>query len=500
MSKILIGSTGLVGKTLKDYINFDYEFNSKNMDKFIVDDSEDCELYLSCLPATKWMVNQDLQKDILNIKNILHTISKFRYKKIILISTIDVYNFSPLMSDETYGINFDKLSYGTNRYLFELLVEEMVESDDLKIFRLPALFNKNIKKNILFDLINNNNVEQINTNSKYQWYNLDSLANDIDYYSNNYSDRKIFNLFNEPIETSEIVDIFPNMKNKVSFNTNNRIEYNYKTNLSESGYIKSSEEVLENIKKLYMNLAISNLAWDKENEHSVFKEINRLGINRIEGVIGKVFKWEEINTEKLKIYADYLKNNNIEIKSIQSIMYGIGIKSFHEEEKMIKHFERLIYISKFLDIDKLVLGSPKMRIDRNIENIFKKIDKMLKDTNINIVIEPNAGIYGGSFFTKVPEIVNFIEQNSLENIKTMIDTHNSILEGECPVEAFHKYSNYIKHIHVSEVGLKSFSVSDIHKDFSNELKSKKYENIITYESLNDENIIKSIEYFTEVYM
>ena len=36
--KILIGSTGLVGTTLKETIDFDYEFNSKNIDEFLNND------------------------------------------------------------------------------------------------------------------------------------------------------------------------------------------------------------------------------------------------------------------------------------------------------------------------------------------------------------------------------------------------------------------------------------------------------------------------------
>ena len=50
-TKILIGSTGLVGTTLKETIEFDYEFNSKNINEFLDYNYEDAELYLSCLPS-----------------------------------------------------------------------------------------------------------------------------------------------------------------------------------------------------------------------------------------------------------------------------------------------------------------------------------------------------------------------------------------------------------------------------------------------------------------
>jgi hypothetical protein len=101
--KILIGSTGLIGTTLKESIKFDYEFNSKTINYFLNNDYMDVELYLSCLPATKWLVNKNIPEDIKNIENIINIITKKTYKKVILISTIDVYCDSPLMIDESSG-------------------------------------------------------------------------------------------------------------------------------------------------------------------------------------------------------------------------------------------------------------------------------------------------------------------------------------------------------------------------------------------------------------
>ena len=252
--KILIGNTGLVGTTLKETIKFDYEFNSKNLNEFLDNEYENVELYLSCLPATKWMVNKNIQDDLRNIYKIIDVISKKSYKKIILISTIDVYCNSPFLSDESYAPNVEKLSYGTNRYLFEMLVENFVTTENLKIFRLPALYNKHIKKNIIFDLINDNNVNQINANSSFQWYNLDNLCNDIRFYSSLHPKRKVFNLFTEPLDSKKIVRLFPHHRPNVPF-APNRNEYDFKTNLNKTGYILSKDEVLNDIKKFIYEIS-----------------------------------------------------------------------------------------------------------------------------------------------------------------------------------------------------------------------------------------------------
>lgn len=243
--KLLIGNTGLVGQTIQKFEKFDEYFNSKNIEliKNIKKDGD--ELFLTCLPATKWLVNKNLKQDIDNIYKIIELLSGTQYSKIILISTIDIYNDSPLFVDETYSPNVSKLSYGNNRYIFELLIREFIKADDLKVFRLPALFNNLIKKNVLYDLINDNNVNLINKNSIFQWYNLDNLFNDINKYSQEYPNEVIFNLFTEPIFTEDIINMFPKHINKVQ--NGPKLMYNYQTKFG--GYIDKKNNVLKEINK-----------------------------------------------------------------------------------------------------------------------------------------------------------------------------------------------------------------------------------------------------------
>jgi hypothetical protein len=249
--KILIGDTGLVGTTLSENINFDIKFNRSNIhdfDKKVVDGSE---LYLSCLPATKWVINQYPIGDFENMMKILNVIKTKKYSKVILISTIDIYGSSPLKSNEDYIPQLNNFNYGNNRYLFEIFVREMIKTDDLKIFRLPALFNQHIKKNIIFDLIYNNNIEQINSNSSYQWYYLNNLHNDIKKYSDKYPNNIVFNLFTEPINSIDIIKLFPNSIGKVSF-TEKKIIYDFTTKFNNDFYISPKEEVLNQI-KIFIN-------------------------------------------------------------------------------------------------------------------------------------------------------------------------------------------------------------------------------------------------------
>ena len=244
--KILIGNSGFVGTNLKIHQKFDYEFNSQNIQD-LIDCPDECDLYLSCLPATKWLINQNIQKDFENIQNIISILSKKKYNNVYLFSTIDVYGDSPLKVDEDYFPNFSGLNYGSNRLLFEYLVKELVKYNNYYVFRLPSLFGKDLKKNTIYDLLNRNRIEHINLNSYYQWYNLQNIVSDINQLILNNKNCTVFNLFNEPIYTEELVDyIFPEFKLNVK---NDLIIYDYKTKFSSTGYLYSKNCVIEQLKK-----------------------------------------------------------------------------------------------------------------------------------------------------------------------------------------------------------------------------------------------------------
>jgi hypothetical protein len=167
-----------------------------------------------------------------------------------LFSTIDVYNLSPKYSDETYDPNFGKFEYGSNRLFFEKMVDQFIEKENIYTFRLPALFGKYLKKNVLYDFIHRNNLDSINLNSYYQWYDLNDLVFDMYHYSERYPKEKLFNFFTDPIYTKDIlIKFFPEYDIK---NESNLIEYNYKTKYSNSGYMKTKDSIFEKMES-YIN-------------------------------------------------------------------------------------------------------------------------------------------------------------------------------------------------------------------------------------------------------
>lgn len=243
--RILVGNTGFIGTNLKQKIEFDYEFNSKNI-KNISECPDGLDLYLSCLPATKWIINQNIEKDFENIKSLISILKTKKYNRVYLLSTIDVYCDSPLKSNEDYDPNFSGLNYGSNRLIFEYMIKEFVEYTNLLIIRLPALFGNYLKKNIIYDLVNDNNLDNLNLNSYYQWYDLNDLSFDIEKLEKEYNTVQTFNFFTEPICTEKLVKLFfPNKNLKYK---GNLVKYDYTTKFFDGGYMYNEETVLNKVK------------------------------------------------------------------------------------------------------------------------------------------------------------------------------------------------------------------------------------------------------------
>ena len=148
--KILVGYTGFVGSNIYQSGDFDKGYNSKNI-KEAFGTKPDLLMY-SGLPAEKFLANSNPDKDMDLIREAENNIKLIDPKKIVLISTIDVFEDPRNVNEKTEISTKNLQPYGYNRYKLECWVRE--KYPEALIVRLPALFGKNIKKNFIYDFIN----------------------------------------------------------------------------------------------------------------------------------------------------------------------------------------------------------------------------------------------------------------------------------------------------------------------------------------------------------
>ena len=201
----LIGYTGFVGGNLASQRNYDVLINSKNFHSMegMTYDSVVC----AGVPAVKWKANKEPEADLAHINELVDVLKTVKVGRFILISTIDVYSVNKDVDEDFDCHNPAHHAYGRHRLYFEDFCRE--QFDDLLVVRLPGLFGNGIKKNVIFDLLNDNCLEMINPESSFQYYYLKNLSDDIERAEK--AGIKLINLFTEPIRTKEILDrFFPN--------------------------------------------------------------------------------------------------------------------------------------------------------------------------------------------------------------------------------------------------------------------------------------------------
>lgn len=148
--KALVGYTGFVGSNIYASGTFDAVYNSKNITDAYATNPD--LLVYSGLRAEKYLANNAPEKDWNLILQAENNIERINPKKLVFISTIDVFKNPVDVDEDSLVDTVDLQVYGYNRYQIELWVRERYP--DALIIRLPGLFGQNIKKNFIYDYVN----------------------------------------------------------------------------------------------------------------------------------------------------------------------------------------------------------------------------------------------------------------------------------------------------------------------------------------------------------
>lgn len=301
----LVGYTGFVGSNLYEKGKFDAVYHSKNIQEAF--GSRPDLLIYAGLRAEKYLANVAPEKDMEQILQTEENISRIAPIKLVLISTIDVFK-SPKNVDETSAIDTENLHpYGYNRYRLEEWVRD--NYPDALIIRLPGLFGNHIKKNFLYDYIHiipsalkavkMNELSQANpefmnyyqlqddgfykvkaltsienarlkemfikigftalnftdSRSRYQFYNLERLWDDIQIALN--AGIELWHPATEPIAAGELYNYLSG-NNFVNELAGTPADYDYRTIYAEvfggeRGYINSKDSILHQINTFIKN-------------------------------------------------------------------------------------------------------------------------------------------------------------------------------------------------------------------------------------------------------
>ncbi|MDX1915674.1 MAG: hypothetical protein SFU55_08830 [Methylophilus sp.] len=198
MNNALIGYTGFVGTTLLKQAKFESLYRSTNIGE--INHQTFDMVVCAGAPAQKWIANKDPAADLLKIEGLIAHLKTITCKTLILISTVDVFK-KAIDVDENTVVDEEGLNaYGLHRRYLEKFVEEHFKN--YLIVRLPGLVGPGLRKNVIFDFLNDNNLNVIDSRGVFQFYPMVNLWYDIQTSLN--ANLKLVHLTAQPISVAEV--------------------------------------------------------------------------------------------------------------------------------------------------------------------------------------------------------------------------------------------------------------------------------------------------------
>ncbi len=522
MKNCIIGYTGFVGSNIISSKRFDEYYNSKNIKN--IENKIFDEIYFCGLPGLVWFANKYPEKDTNNLNKLINILNNVKCNKFILISTINIYNDFNKKYNEDYipNINLIKETYGKNRLIFEKF---LMDNFNYYIIRLPAIYGYNMKKNIIYDLINKNYLENIILEDVYQFYYLNDITDNIQDAIN--KNIKIKNLFPQPISVRELIkNCFSNYKivnNNIKIDDNiinlkNEREpkkYDIQTKHDKSKYLYSKKYVFDKIKEFINNneiyqknisehLIISNIAWKDTYDDNILSLLKKYGIKYLEIAPTKISMWNELDKNKIELFCQHIKKYDLEIYSMQSITYQKNnlqiFSNNNSRNEFIKHIKHLIDLFHDFGLKIIIFGCPLNRnYDNNYDeiiakNFFKEIGDYAYEYGITIVIETLTKYYKCNYLNKMKEAYKLIKDINSPGIKLHLDIGNLYMEIE-NLDEIINYKDCIDHVQISMFNLENFDNLPINYniEFHNKLKQIGYSKKISIEMKSTNNDIINIE-------
>ena len=200
MSNALIGYSGFVGSTLLKQAPFPSGYRSTNISEISggVFDVVVC----AGAPAQKWIANREPEADRAGIERLITHLRSVSCRTFVLISTVDVFKTPVGVDEDTSVDETDLHAYGLHRRRLETFVAGHFPS--YLIVRLPGLIGPGLRKNVIFDFLNDNNLHSIDSRAVFQFYPMVNLWYDIRIALG--AGLRLVHLTAEPVSVAEVAE------------------------------------------------------------------------------------------------------------------------------------------------------------------------------------------------------------------------------------------------------------------------------------------------------
>jgi D-psicose/D-tagatose/L-ribulose 3-epimerase len=216
-----------------------------------------------------------------------------------------------------------------------------------------------------------------------------------------------------------------------------------------------------------MRLAVSNIAWDINQDNLIVDLLGNYSIDAIDIAPGKYFPdFSAASSQDIRRIKAWWGDRGIEITGMQSLLFGThGLNVFgceQSRESLLSHLRSVCRIGGELGATRIVFGSPRNRDrsgldDAEVEAIaipfFHSLGNIAQEHGVTICLEPNPTCYGSNFMTDSTQTVDVIRKTAHPAIGMQFDTGAIHINQENPEHLLATHAALFKHVHASEPAL-----------------------------------------------
>ncbi len=269
-----------------------------------------------------------------------------------------------------------------------------------------------------------------------------------------------------------------------------------------------------------MNLAISNIAWERDEEAAAAEIMATLGISRVEIAPTKV--WDvplEATDAQIKAYRRWWERQGIQIVALQSLNYGhpefqiFGDATLRDQ--FLAYLKGIISLGAKLGAKVLVFGSPKNRLVGELPasqahaiavEFFGDLGQTAADHGVVFCIEPNPPAYGCDFVTNTHTGIGLVQAVSSPGFGLHLDAAGLTLAGGDPAGAIREAMPSLRHFHLSEPFLEEIGPGQVdHENISKTLRETSYSQVVSIEmkagpaGSNVDRVRRALEFAQKIY-
>lgn len=227
-----------------------------------------------------------------------------------------------------------------------------------------------------------------------------------------------------------------------------------------------------------MKLAISNIAWNFDEDEVISRLMQQHSITGVEIAPTKVWpKPLEASNEDIAAYAQFWRSQGIKVSSMQALLFGRpDLTIFETPEKRnetLEYLKGIIRVGGQLGAEVLVFGSPKNRLVHDLDReqikeiaveFFRKLGQTAADHDTVFCIEPNPKEYGCDFVNTSAEGRELVANVNHKGFGLHLDAAGMTLSKEDLKSELTKSIPVLSHFHVSEPNLQPIGTGGVNHD------------------------------------